>query len=203
MATTGDTMMTQTWFLPSRGSPWVKNPAVRGPLLQNCVQLWSSPFFLVLWRNESSQRERTQNRLCEEKATVTRLLPSSTWKASEKDTESKRTGLSDNRRDLRPTQECLDHQINRMLELVTEGVPRVAFSWKKILWVNRQFQVTTIHLPECHRVNLFIPRSSPVLSSMLLRGGVGLLPQLPSLRDLQSDHPIYIPTNKYHKATWN
>ena len=90
-----------------------------------------------------------------------------------KETEAwKRTGWNDNRWDLRPTPELLDHQIHRMLELVTEGVPRVAFSWKKMLWVNRLFQVTTIHLPECNRVNSFLPRSSPVLSSVLSRGQV-------------------------------
>lgn len=43
---------------------------------------------------------------------------------------------------------------------------------------------------------LWAPRSQQVELGFLF-------PQLPSLRDVLSDHPIYIPTNKYRKTTWN
>lgn len=52
--------------------------------------------------------------------------------------------------DFRPAQEFLDNRANRILELVTKGVPSVAFPWKRTFFD----ELTMLsHLPEGRRVN--------------------------------------------------
>lgn len=63
-----------------------------------------------------------------------------------KGTQKKKTSLNDGRCNFCLAQEFLDDQVNRVLDLVTKGVPG-ALSWKKVL-MNWRFQVTDIHLPE-------------------------------------------------------
>lgn len=81
-----------------------------------------------------------------------------------KGTQKKKTSLNDGRCNFCLAQEFLDDQVNRVLDLVTEGVPG-ALSWKKVL-TNWRFQVTDIHLPE-GRCDWHL--SAPALGSTILR----------------------------------
>lgn len=74
----------------------------------------------------------TQNRLFEEKAKETQFLSSSIRTVLKKGTQKKKTSLNDSRYNFCLAQEFLDNQVNRVLNLVTKGVPG-ALSWKKVL----------------------------------------------------------------------
>lgn len=139
-AAAGDTEMNQVWFLPPQGLTMMQERSSHFSRIccanETIIkELYSVLMATVCFRAEKPERvqrrERTQNRLCEEKAMTTQLLSSSIRKVLEKGTECKKTGLNDSRRD--SSQESLDNQVNRILELVTEGVPSVAFPGNKTI----------------------------------------------------------------------
>lgn len=123
---------------PPGSSPWGKNPGSKRTINTELCQLWSPPFFLVLCGEMRAlfffwEQRTPKQALRGKKATVTQLLPSSSMKGFRKKKlrHEKRTGWNDSRWDLRPTPGFLTIRFTEMLELVTEVVPRVAFSTGK------------------------------------------------------------------------
>lgn len=182
--------MNQTWFLPSRGSQRCKNPAVIflayavliRTLWRNYIQVWS-PFFFFFFNEETLERVQKERRCFQEHkiGSVRKKLKRPVvilkyMKGFEEKNRGNKTSLNDSMRNFCLAQEFLDNQVNRILELVTEGVPG-ALSWKKKkkkVLMNWRFQVTDIDLPEGRVWMTSLWRSAPALGSIFLRTESGL-----------------------------
>lgn len=126
--------MIQRWLLPSRDSQWCKNPEVISltwavlmrTLLKNYIQFWS-PAYFVLFGGETRESSKeilsgTQNGSVRKKLRKPSYYFQVYERFFEKGPERKKTSLNDSRWDFSQGQECLTHQVNRTLELVTEGL---------------------------------------------------------------------------------